>query len=429
MGQATAFIDYLIDKAKFIPDAVLEKAKDCLCDYLAVTAAGAEANRARWSEYLRRAGDGRASVIGFDCRTDGLTAALINGFNAHSLELDDGQRFGMIHLGASVLSALMSAQAEHEINRSDLLKGIVIGYEAACRLALAIQPSHKNCGFHAAGTCGTVGSAMAAAFALNMNRAQLETVLTAAIAGAAGLLEIQEQASEMKPYNVGRAAMDGLSAVYMGFTDFRGPKDILNGERGFMKLFSREYHPEKLTEIRDYFEIERIYVKPYASCRHCHCAVEAALKIRARRQIDPGSVSSVEVRTYRLAVKGHDHTQIAGRASAKLSIPYSTAAALTLGLANEAAFDDACLSDAALLALTERVKVAEDPDFTRQSAEKRITAVCVHFADGTSETQQVDYARGEPENPMSRAEIIQKAHDLLGEGADRIVSYIYNEEI
>lgn len=38
-------------------------------------------------------------------------------------------------------------------------------------------------------------------------------MLACAVSSAAGVLEIQEDASELKPYNVGRAAMDGVVAA------------------------------------------------------------------------------------------------------------------------------------------------------------------------------------------------------------------------
>ncbi|MGM9614327.1 MAG: MmgE/PrpD family protein [Oscillospiraceae bacterium] len=423
MGQTAAFLTYLQEKSISIPEEVMEKAKDCLCDYLAVTFAGAATNRSRWASYLKQIGSGTAPVLGYDCGVDSKSAALINGFNAHSLELDDGQRFAMIHLGGSIVSALLAAKSENPMSNSDLLRGIVMGYEAACRLSIAMQPSHKKCGFHTAGTCGTVGAAMGVAFAQNMGFQQLKTVLTTALAGATGLLEIQKQASELKPYNIGRAAMDGLSAAYMGFTDFLGPDDMLNGERGFMKLFCQNSNPEKLTEKTNYYEIERIYVKPYAACRHCHSAIEAALLLREKIPVE--SIRQVEVETYHLAVKGHDHTDIAGTASAKLSIPYSVAAALILGRADISAFDLQNVGREDILALTQKVKILENSEFTKESPAKRIAKMTVFCTDGRAISHQVDYAKGDPENPMSREEIVEKAYALAGGQAEKIVTYVY----
>ncbi len=425
MSQASLFIKYLQQKAAYIPETVFDKARDCLCDYLAVTEAGAAANKKRWAVFLDHASLGNTQVIGYDISTDSKTAALVNGFNAHSLELDDGQRFAMIHLGGSIISALLSAASENQIERKELLRGMIMGYEAACRLSISMQPSHKKLGFHTAGTCGTVGSAIAVAFALNMNFEQLKTVLTAALSSAAGLLEIQEQASELKPYNIGRAAMDGLIAAYMGMTDFVGSDDMLDGERGFLKIFSRKNNLKKLTEKTDYFEIERIYVKPFAACRHCHSAIEAALKVRGK--IAAEDINRIEVQTYHLAVKGHDHTEIAGSASAKLSIPCSVAVALVLGKADVSSFDLSYIGRKDIKELTRKVKVVENEQFTKESPDKRISRVIIYDRKGNSTFCQVDYAKGDPENPMSRHEIIEKTYALANDQAKRIIDYVYRD--
>ncbi len=397
------FADYLFEKASEITEAVKSKADLCKLDTLAVTAAGAAKNRARWEPLLSRLPSGSAELVSYGKRTDGKTAALINGFNAHALELDDGQRFAMIHLGASVISAIHAAADEHGIDAEAFRRGIVMGYEAACRVAVAMQPSHKNRGFHTAGTCGTIGSAVGVAFALGMDREQMKRVLCCAAGSAAGMLEIQEQGSELKPYNLGRAAMDGLSAACMGLTDFAGPDDMLGGERGFFRLFSDRWEPEKLTERTDYFEIERIYVKPYASCRHSHSAVEAA--IRLHEGLDPERIDCVSVRTYRLGVKGHDHREIRGVASAKLSTPYAVAAGLLYGRADLSVFEPL---DERIVALAQKVAVTEDPALTAESPKMRAAVVTLRLTDGTELTQRVDYAKGEPENPMSPEEIEEK---------------------
>ena len=182
-----AFAEYLLDKAAQITDRELTRASACLLDYLAVTEAGAKKNAERWRPVLPELPRGDAPVLGYDRKTDGKTAALINGFNAHCLELDDGQRFAMIHLGASIISALLSIRAEHGISQARFSTGLIMGYEAACRIAVAMQPSHKQRGFHTAGTCGTVGAGVAAAFALGYGVDQLRRTLTLAAGSAAGL--------------------------------------------------------------------------------------------------------------------------------------------------------------------------------------------------------------------------------------------------
>ncbi|MBP5672834.1 MAG: MmgE/PrpD family protein [Victivallales bacterium] len=412
MKNATdRFIEYLFQKHAAMTPSVVGKARACLADYIAVTEAGSKTAKELWGDFLERLQPGRTPLLGCRLKTDARTACLVNGYNAHCLELDDGQRFAMIHLGASVMTALVSAASENEISTGDFLEGAAMGYEAACRLAVAIQPGHKKKGFHTAGTCGTVGAAVAVAFALKMNAMQLKTVLSAAVAGAAGMLEIQEQGSQLKPYNLGRAAMDGLSAAYMGFTHMRGPDDMMDGPRGFFKLFTDECDVEKLTGQTEFFEMERIYVKPYAACRHCHSAIEAAIALR--NKIPSMDIDHVVVRTYKMAIKGHDHTAIAGSASAKLSIPYSVAAALLLGQGGMEAFEEATACREDILSLASKVSVEEAPRPANLPHDARYATVILTGKDGGEASYSVDYAKGDPENPMTHDEMRRKIKSLL----------------
>ena len=409
MTNATReFVSYLLQKASQITDDIRNRAEACRQDYLAVAAAGAAKNRPHWERLLQRTPAGAAKLIGYPEKADGKTAALINGFNAHALELDDGQRFAMIHLGASIISAVTAAADENPVDKEHFITGIVMGYEAACRAAIAMQPGHKNRGYHAAGTCGTIGSAVGAAFALGMDREQLNRALTCAAGSAAGMLEIQEQGSEIKPYNVGRAAMDGLTAAYMGLTDYLTPDDMLGGERGFFQTFTDRWDLDRLIGPQAYFEIERIYVKPYASCRHSHSALEAAIQLSGR--IKAEDIAGVEVRTYRLGVKGHDHTDIQGIASAKLSTPYAVAAGLLRGRADLSVFEPL---DSRIVELARKVSVTEDPSLTAKSPQMRIAVVKVLLKDGTTMESRVDYAKGDPENPMTPEELAEKNRMLL----------------
>ena len=404
MANATeCLIRYLYEREGRITEEIRAKADRCRQDYFAVAAAGAEKNRSHWENMLDRLPDGNAQLIGYKKKTGSRSAALINGFNAHTLELDDGQRFAMIHLGASIISAIIAAADDERISEERILTGIIMGYEAACRVAVCMQPNHKNRGYHTSGTCGTIGCAVGTAFALGMNEEQMKRVLTCAAGSAAGMLEIQKQPSELKPYNVGRAAMDGLTAAYMGLTDYDLPEDMFGGERGFFSMFSDQWDLEKLTEDTDYFEIERIYVKPYTSCRHSHSAVEAA--IRLHNEVQVKEIESVTVRTYKLAIKGHDHTEIHGTASAKLSIPYAVAAGLLYGRGDLSVFEPL---DERIMELAKKIRVTEDPKLTAESPQKRIAVVTVSLKDGNEKTWRVDYAKGDPENPMTREELEEK---------------------
>ncbi len=133
------------------------------------------------------------------------------------------------------------------------------------------------------------------------------------------------------------------------------------------------------------------------------------------REVVVEDIESVEVKTYRLGVKGHDHTEIQGIASAKLSTPYAVAAGLLYGRADLSVFEPL---DEKIVELAQKVKVAEDPSLTAESPKMRIAIVKVRMKDGTVKEYRVDYAKGDPENPMTEEELAEKRSLLLAYSAN-----------
>lgn len=427
-NKTNDFASYIIDIVDNLPDKVVKKAKQCVTDYLGCAIAGSKVNKDNFEKGFYN--QGKCDIFGYDTKTDSKTASFINGFNGHTVELDDGSRFGMIHLGACIIPAVIASAQENDIDYSMILKGVVAGYEASVRMSLAMQPSHKKRGFHTTGTCGTIGAAIAVAIAMGCTHSQLVSTISSAATSSAGLLEIQENASTLKPYNAGHAAMAGLNAAYIGMMDFCAPDDILFGTRGFIRLFSDTINVKKLCEKTDYFEIERIYVKPYAACRHCHSAIEAILELR-KNNISVDNINRIQVNTYSMAVLGHDHTEIKGISSAKLSIPYSVALSYIVGDCGINDFTEENLNNQEILDLTKRVIVDENPEFSSQSSKKRIAEVTIYTNDGRYFSHRVDYAKGDPENPIIDYDLENKFRSLLTWSgfenvADSIINKVYN---
>ena len=406
-------IFYLEDKKQRITDDVRSKAKQCLLDYTGVTFAGSKVNKKMFSRMLSESSAGKCSVLGYEMKTDMKTAALINGFNAHTVELDDGHRMGMIHLGAVIISAVIAA-AEHDgLSMDNILNGIILGYEAAVRTAIAIQPAHKKAGFHTTGTCGTIGATVGAAAARGYDFNRMKSAISAAATSAAGLLEIQENNSGLKPYNAGHAAMSGITAAEMGGIGISGPDDILYGERGMLRLLGGTANIEGMLADTEYFEIEKIYVKPYAACRHCHSAMEAAIVLKNEYHIPPENIDRINIYTYGLAIKGHNHKDVKGVSSAKLSMPYSVAAAYILGRGDLEAFSEENIKRSDIKQLIQKISIYEKDEFNGLKNGQRIAEVSIVTADGKVVRKQVDFAKGDPENPMSIKEIKDKFTKLM----------------
>ena len=432
-------IDFFINNIHNIDNSKILKplyktAKQCLLDYYGVTLAGASVLR---SKELQIIGNDSiphgCHVIGFCKTVPANIAALLNGISAHAIELDDGHRIGMLHLGAPIISALLAVAEKEKISTKDFLYAIIIGYEVAIRLACCVQPSCKLKGYHATGTCGTVGAAMGIAAALHFDVEQTKSAFSAAITSAAGVLEMIEGDTQLKPYNAGRAAMDGVAAAYIGKARFKAPDDALGGKRGFLKVMTDEPKLEYLTDFfGDKYMIETIYMKPYAACRHCHPSIEAALHIHQQAGFRIEEVESIKVETYKLAVGGHDHTEINGVNSAKMSIPYSLAVALVTGKAGLEEYTKKSIANPVIQTITNKVSVKDVEALTALCPQKRVAEVTVKTTKGEF-TERVDYPKGEPENPLSREELEEKFRSLAMYGGltkeecDEVINEIWKD--
>lgn len=397
---------------KKIPIEVYHQSKKCFIDYLAVTISGAKALSDKTLDYIHflQSEKEESTIVGLNRKTNIQTAALINGMNAHVIELDDGHRQGALHIGSTVFSALLAVAEKEDLSSEEFFYGAIIGYEATIRLACAIQPGNKLRGYHATGTCGTVGATMAIAAALNFDKEQMKSALSAAVTCSAGVLEMQEDNSDYKPLNVGRAAMDAVAAAYLGKARFTPPFDAIGGKRGFLKVMTDEPKAEYITEFDENapLAIMQIYMKTYAACRHTHPAIEAALTLKEKYDILPEDIDSIEVEAYKLAVAGHDHTDILGISSAKMSLPYSVALALCTGTASMESFNEKNVKNETILALTKKVVVKENEELSSWVPKKRASILHITLKDGRRLTYQVDYPKGEPENPLTDTEIEDK---------------------
>ena len=397
---------------KPIPPEVMARARRSLLDYLAVTCAGAAFQRDKLEKYdafaqpesgaFRAIGTGRDLVL--------KEAVFLNGLNAHALDFDDGTNSGIIHLGSPVFSLLIPLSQRYGIGVEDMLKAAVVGYEASYTMAVSIQPGHKAMGYHATGTCGTLGATLAAAYMLGFDEEERFQAFAAACVAASGMLKVLDDGSELKPYNVAKTALLALTSLQLGKSGFKGHPDPLGG-RGFFRMMTGKEDAElKPVLLGGSYAIMKSYTKPYASCRYTHPAVEAAIHMRDR--VKPGEVEEIDIRTYDLAVTGHDHMEIPGSYSAKMSIPYATAAGLIYGRAGLQEFSEEAVRGREILELTRKVKVSADEELSRafpgiQAAEVTIRTKNGEFSD------RVDFPKGEPENPLTDEEFRSRYDGLM----------------
>ena len=222
-----------------VPEPVMERARKSLLDYLAVTCAGAAFQREKLEAYLEfaRPEEGAYKAIGTGINTALKEAVFLNGLNGHALDFDDGTNSGIIHLGSPVFSVLLPLAQRYGTGTEEMLRAAVTGYEASYTIAVSIQPGHKTMGYHATGTCGTLGATLAAACMLGFSEEERFQAFAAACVAASGMLKVLDDGSELKPYNVAKTALLSLTALQLAKAGFRGNADPLGG-RGFLIMMT-----------------------------------------------------------------------------------------------------------------------------------------------------------------------------------------------
>ena len=424
MGEKPNYTDIFVNTLYTLanttpPPEVLSEARKCLLDGMASMIGGSSAMKDRIQSYLllQPPCPEGATVVNLGRKASLQNAALCNALSLHAFDMDDGHRFSTVHLAATVIPAVLAVTEFYGLSMDDLLRGILIGYETGIRMGHCIQPAHRARGFHSTGTVGALDAAMGVAAALRFSREEFKAALSAAATSAAGLNEMMENISTLKPFNPGRACQDGITAALIAKAGFIGPYDALSGTFSFFRAMCETCDPTVLDlNVDPNFNILGCYHKPYAACRHTHAAIDGALGVLKTYHPDPEEVEKIEVRMYGQGVKGHDYTDIPAPNAGKMSTPFCVGLALQYGSAGITAFTEENVQNETIMRLCRATTVEADPEMTAMVPKKRPAHVSVIMKDGTVYEKQVDYALGEPENPMSMEAFMEKFMDLSAYG-------------
>jgi 2-methylcitrate dehydratase PrpD len=400
---AEQLAEFVVATDDRLAPALLERAGVHVLDLLAVALAGSTAASSQpVIRLVRESSGGRpeATVYGVGRIATAADAALANGTMAHALELDDDHRTGTVHQGAVVVPAALAACEAASASGVTFLRAVLLGYEVMCRVGEAFGGRQFYAGFHPTGTCGVFGSVVAAAVAFGLDRDALVRAFGIAGTQASGLAEWRTDGSWIKRLHPGRAAQSGVMAARLARHGFTGPATILEGPSGFLRAFSFEgsFDRDVITRgLGTEFRTMITAFKPYPCCRFSHGAVDLALDLH-RHGITASRIRSVHVRIYKTDILNYVHRPPTP-VDAQFCLPFLVAMALVRGRVGLSDLGPDAIRDPAVLALSDRVTVDEDPGFTAQYPERYPTELTVITTEGEELTRFNDCPRGDPEAP------------------------------
>ena len=405
-----------------LPFEVMDRARYFLLDYLSVAIRGSQEDSAKAAQRMIQKAvpampqNGVATILGTEFRTLPAFAAFANGTASHGIEQDDTHGGGSIHLGTTMYSVAMALAELHEaITFDEFLAAVVAGYEAAARIAMAVQPSEQyGLGFHPTQTCGVFGATITAAKLLGLTEEQTLNAMGIAGSMSAGSMEFLAEGAWTKRIHPGLAAQNGIHAAMLAAEGFTGPKHILEGRDGFLHAYSRNAVAARLTaNLGVSWEILSTAAKPHSCCRYMQGPIDAVLDIVLQNRVTPEEIRTIEIAVLKAGwnivcepaeQKYHPQSVV----DAQFSMPFGAAVAAVEGAAGLDQFTLPFVQSQTIHAMMQKVKLVESDEIEKTYPREWPARVVIETESGDKHERFVRYPKGDPENPLTWDELAAK---------------------
>lgn len=403
-----------------LPPSVIDHARQVLVDTLGVIVAGSavpEVNRvaARFAGSCQKEEGvtcpGRAG--GFEP----LFAALVNGIAGSSLEFEEGNSRAMGHPAIQLVPALAADAEAGGLSGRDLLRGLILGYEAASRVSRA---SSVRKGLHPTGTWGVVGSALGVGCGRCKGAEALEQIGNIAASYAfSPYVKNSFVGRTVASTFAGLVSQNALLANLFFESGIRADEGCL--EMTFSQFVSERFDPQVLVaDLGERYAIAENYFKPYPTCRFTHPALDALEGILREKKISSEEIAWISVTSFKAAV--HTASKPPANAEAmRFSVPYLIAARLGRGRIDLRTLDHDIVHDPKVIELAGRVKMSLSQEYEHMRPGRNPAKVILHLKDGHELTREVTDCLGDPLKPMPGEDLVAKFLDLAGPviGEDR----------
>ena len=358
-------------------------------------------------------GSGNLISLGHSERFDLFSSAIIAGTAAHGEDFDDTFEGNPMHVGATMIPAMLSAAQKFNLDGDQILKGLAVGSELICRLALVAPTAMHKQSFHPTAVCGTFGVAAGLSSVLDLSEKQMVSALGVAGSFTSGIIEYLAEGSWTKRVHPGWSANSGMNATLIAKSGFYGPRTVFEGKHGFFEAFA-------LKEIeRDYshltnglgkrWENQNLAFKPFACGTMAQPFVDCAIKIRKKIK-NLNEISSITAKVgegtvHRLWEPLKEKRQPSTPYSAKFSVPYCVAVGFIRGDAGLNEFNEKSINDKEILSLASKVNYEIDPN---NEYPKNYTGTLICKTSDSEFSEHQPCFRGGIREPLTKDDIDKK---------------------
>lgn len=405
-----------------LPEEVAEKTRLHLLDTLAAIVSGTAlaAGEAGTRLARRLGGPEEALAVGAGRLVGAPQAALANAMAAHADETDDSHVGGRFHPGCAVVPAALAMAETMRRDGAALLRAVALGYDVGARAVMALGVRAANTARFSTHTIGGNFGATAAAAALaGLDRRGAMHALSYAVQQTSGVPYWRRDSDHVeKAFDFGGlGARNGVMAALMVQEGWTAVEGVLTGAPSYLSAFAEAPQPEALADgLGTRFEIMEAAIKKWCVGSPIQAALDSLVALMSDHRIGPADVARLT------AIMPDDRLHIVDdRDMPDVCLQHLLAVTLIDGgLGFAAAHDRARMRDGAVLDLRRRIFAIPSKELT-EARPPRQAIIQIETTDGRSLRHHTRAVLGTPANPMSRAEVVAKARDLIDPvlGADR----------
>ncbi len=405
-------------KYEDIPPHVIESAKRILLDAMACCLGGYHSHDAKVVRKVIDAlgGTPESTILGSNKKTNSYNAALMNAIQTRSMDYNDIYWKEDPSHPSDIIPAAIALGEREGRSGKDLLMAIVIGHEIEMRMCEFAHPGIRERGWHHA-TLTAFVSPLSAGKMLGLNAEQLMHAI--AISGcrsftpgaiAAGKLSMMKNTAD--PLSTHAGVISALLAKE-GYT---GTIEIFEGKEGLYKVLGGNFETEVLFNgLGTDWRVPDIAYKAFPTEYLTQSPVTAALKLIKEKNVTWDQIEEVTVYTIHRAVdiladpsKYHPKE----KETADHSMPYCVGAAIMDRMVTPLQFLPERIADPTLIDFIQKIKVLADDELEARFPKVQPSRVELKLKSGEMLSQSVDYAQGDPREPMTDQDLMDKFFGL-----------------
>jgi 2-methylcitrate dehydratase len=407
---------------------VVERAKLFWFDSLGCAIGGSTQEDARilleHHREMRGSAAGPCTCIVSGFRTNPVDAAFINGHLIRAMDYNDIYwKADPCHPSDLLSGPLALCELLGKSGR-DLILATVVAYEIEQRLCEFGRPGIREYGWHHA-TLTAFAAPIAAGVVLGLDERQMVNAIGIAASrtftpGAVTAGHLTNMKNTVDPW----ATRMGVESALLARRGFSGPEHIFDGKEGLFAVFGHVQYGGKAAafdrdallgglpcKASDHYRILDCGMKSFPIEALSHAPLTAMLRCVKEHGVKSDQVAEIKVEVIARAadILGDPHKyRPTSRETADHSLPYCMAVGLMDGMVTPLQFADARVRDASLIPVMDKVKVVANEEFESLFPKFQPSRVTITTVGGRTHATRVDVPKGDPRDPMTRADIAVK---------------------